>query len=313
VQVWRGLDEVPDEWPRSAVSIGVFDGVHGGHLVVIGRTVEAARRLGCPAVAVTFEPHPAAVVRPDAVPLMLTTLPRRLELLAATGLDATYVLEFTREISQLSPADFARRLLAERLHAALVVVGANFRFGHRAAGDVATLRQLGVDLGFEVDAVELVGGEDAVSSTVIRSMIVAGDVAGAAAALGRPHRVEGRVVRGDARGRELGFPTANLDVPAGLAIPVDGVYAGWLLRLGGAERLAAAISIGTNPTFDGTERRVEAYVLDAPDNFDIYDEDVAIDFANRVRGMERFKTVAALLDQMWQDVVEVRRIILAGE
>jgi riboflavin kinase/FMN adenylyltransferase len=148
---------------------------------------------------------------------------------------------------------------------------------------------------------------------VIRAMIVAGDVAGAAVALGRPHRVEGRVVRGDARGRELGFPTANVDVPTGLAVPADGVYAGWLLRLGGAQRMAAAISIGTNPTFDGTERRVEAYVLDAPDNFDIYGEDVAIDFVGRVRGMERFENVASLLGQIRQDVVDVRRIILAGE
>jgi riboflavin kinase/FMN adenylyltransferase len=290
----------------SVVSLGVFDGVHRGHRLIVARAVTAARERGLPTVVVSFDPHPAAVLRPDSAPLMLTTLERRIALLRSVGADDVVVLPFTRELSQRTPAEFAQAVLRDALHAELVVVGASWRFGHKAAGDVALLRELG----FDVDGVELLRDDDVVSSSAIRAMIAAGDVAGAAAALDRPHLVEGPVVRGDARGRELGYPTANLALDPGIVVPADGVYAGWLVRDGGeGSRLPAAVSVGTNPTFDGSERRVEAYVLDA--ELDLYDEPVAVEFVARLRGMVRFDTVEALVAAMAQDV-EATRAALFG-
>jgi riboflavin kinase/FMN adenylyltransferase len=235
---------------------------------------------------------------------MLTTVERRIELLRSIGVDDVVVLPFTRELSQQSPADFAQAVLRDALHAERVVVGADWRFGHKAKGDVALLRELG----FDVDGVELLRDEAVVSSSAIRALIAAGDVAGAAAALDRPHLVEGPVVRGDARGRELGFPTANLAVDPGILVPADGVYAGWLVRDGGAgSRLPAAVSVGTNPTFDGTERRVEAYVLDA--ELDLYDEAVAVEFVARLRPTVRFDGVDALVEAMGRDVAATRDVL----
>jgi riboflavin kinase/FMN adenylyltransferase len=232
---------------------------------------------------------------------MLTTLERRIALLRSIGVDEVVVLPFTRELSQRSPVEFAQAVLRDALHAERVVVGASWRFGHKAAGDVALLRELG----FDVDGVELLRDDEVVSSSAIRTMLAAGDVAGAAAALDRPHLVEGPVVRGDARGRELGYPTANLSLDPGIAVPADGVYAGWLVRDGGeGSRLPAAVSVGTNPTFDGSERRVEAFVLDA--ELDLYDEAVAVEFVARLRGMVRFDTVEALVAAMAQDVAATR-------
>jgi riboflavin kinase/FMN adenylyltransferase len=285
----------------SVVALGVFDGVHRGHRLIVARAVAAARERGLPAVVVSFDPHPAAVLRPDAAPLMLTTLERRIALLRSLGADDVVVLPFTRELSQQSPADFAEAVLREGLHAERVVVGASWRFGHKAAGDVPLLRELG----FDVDDVGLLRDGDVVSSSAIRAMVAAGDVAGAAAALDRPHLVEGPVVRGDARGRDLGYPTANLAVDQGIAVPADGVYAGWLVRDGGeGSRLPAAVSVGTNPTFDGAERRVEAYVLDA--DLDLYDEHVVVEFVARLRGMVRFEHVEALVAAMAADVDATR-------
>lgn len=308
--LWRSLDDVPADFGRTAVAIGVFDGVHAGHRAIIERACAAAAKDGLRAVVISFDPHPNAIVRPDHTPLMLTTVDQRAELLDALGVDALLALPFTKELSQLSPEEFVERVLVSRLQASHVVVGANFRFGHRASGDVDLLRREGERLGFAVDAVELVGGEDPVSSTRIRGLVAEGDVAAAAAALGRPHRVQGPVVRGDARGRELGYPTANLEVDASMAVPADGVYAGWLVRADGT-RLPAAISIGTNPTFDGTERRVEAYALDV--DIDLYDEVVAIEFVERLRGMEKFDSVDELLVRMAQDVGDSRRILSVNE
>jgi riboflavin kinase/FMN adenylyltransferase len=302
--VWRSLDEVPADFGRTATAIGVFDGVHAGHRAIIERACSAAAKDGERAVVISFDPHPNTVVRPDQTPLMLTTVDQRAGLLEMLGVDALLALPFTRELSQLSPEDFVERVLVSRLHAAHVVVGANFRFGHKAAGDVELLRREGERFGFVVDAVELLGGEEPVSSTQIRGLVAAGDVAAAANALDRPHRVQGPVVRGDARGRELGYPTANVEVDASMAIPADGVYAGWLVRADGT-RLPAAISVGTNPTFDGTERRVEAYVLDV--DIDLYDEVVAVEFTERLRGMVRFDSVDALLAQMAMDVSNTRQ------
>jgi riboflavin kinase/FMN adenylyltransferase len=285
----------------SVVALGVFDGVHRGHRLIVARAAAAAHERGLPAVVVSFDPHPAAVLRPDFAPLMLTTLERRIALLRSVGVDEVVVLPFTRELSQRTPAEFAEAVLRDSLHAELVVVGASWRFGHKAAGDVALLRELG----FDVDGVELLRDDEVVSSSGIRAMIAAGDVSGAAAALDRPHLVEGPVVRGDARGRELGYPTANLALDPGIAVPADGVYAGWLLRDNGeGSRLPAAISVGTNPTFDGTERRVEAYVLDA--ELDLYDEPVAVEFVARLRGMVRFDGIDPLVEAMARDVEDTR-------
>jgi riboflavin kinase/FMN adenylyltransferase len=232
---------------------------------------------------------------------MLTTIDRRVQLLKAHGADSVVILEFTEALAHQSAEEFIEQTLIERLSAVQIVVGANFRFGHRASGDVAMLRKY--DL--VVDDVPLLRDGEVVSSTLIRERIAAGDVVGAAAGLGRPHFVEGPVVRGDARGRELGFPTANLAVDPSIAIPSDGVYAGHLVRSSG-KRSKAAISVGTNPTFDGDTRRVEAYVIDEGHDLELYDEHVIVEFAERLRGMERFETVPALVEAMTRDVDQAR-------
>jgi riboflavin kinase / FMN adenylyltransferase len=230
--------------------------------------------------------------------------------------DAVCVLPFTREFSQLGPDEFVRAVLVDRLHAARVVVGEDFRFGHRAAGDVALLGELGEKYDFGVEGVPLVADDGVrISSSGIRSQLEAGDVAGAANDLGRPHRVEGVVVRGRRRGRALGFPTANLETLPHTAIPADGIYAGWLTSLDPSgqelERWPAAISVGTNPTFDERERSVEAYALDR-DDLDLYGTHVAVDFVARLRGMERFDSVDDLVAQMHRDVDAARAVCAGG-
>jgi riboflavin kinase / FMN adenylyltransferase len=316
---WHGLAEVPHDLTGSVAVVGVFDGVHRGHQAIIARAHEAASAGGLPTVVVTFDPHPITIVRPDLPPPdQLVTLERRIELLHESGADAVCVVPFTRELAGTEPDVFVSDVLVGGLRARRVVVGADFRFGHRAAGNVALLAELGERLGFTVDAVPLVPGargadqpdlDNPWSSTVVRRHLADGDVSGAEQILGRPHRVEGVVVHGDHRGRELGFPTANLDVRPFSAVPADGVYSGWLVRKGG-ETFPAAISIGTNPTFDGSARRVEAYVLDR-DDLDLYGEQVAVDFARRLRGMERFDSVGALVEQMDRDVADARAHLLA--
>ncbi|MGC0414685.1 bifunctional riboflavin kinase/FAD synthetase [Embleya sp. AB8] len=311
MQRWRGLEDVPSDWGRSVVTIGSYDGVHRGHQRTIGRAVELGRERGLPVVVVTFDPHPSEVVRPGSHPPLLTPHHRRAQLMAELGVDAVLVLPFTLEFSRQSAADFVRQVLVDTLRAAVVVEGRNFRFGHKATGNVALLEELGVANDFTVVEPELfVSGEVTFSSTVVRARVAEGAVAGAAELLGRPHRVEGVVVRGDQRGRELGYPTANLEVLPYTAVPADGVYAGWLVIEG--ERLPAAISIGTNPTFDGTERRVEAYALDRTD-LDLYGMHVAVDFLEYLRGTERFDSIDGLLDQMARDVKRARELIDAAE
>jgi riboflavin kinase/FMN adenylyltransferase len=313
VERWIGLGEVPHGWGPSVITIGVFDGVHLGHQRIVSRAAAAAREDGLPLVVVTFDPNPAEVVRPGSHPALLCSLPRRAQLLGELGADAVCVLEFTPEFSRLGPAEFVRAVLADRLHVRHVVVGENFRFGHRAAGDLALLAELGQKYDFRAEGIPLLADDGVtMSSSAIRDRVAAGDVAGAARGLGRPHRVEGVVVRGEQRGRALGFPTANLETAAHTAIPGDGVYAGWLARLGTdgeeAERWPAAISVGTNPTFDGRYRVVEAYALDR-DDLDLYGVHAAVDFAARLRGMARFDTVDALIAQMRQDVDEARALV----
>lgn len=289
-------------------TIGVFDGVHLGHQAIIGEAVARARAAGVPAVVLTFDPHPAEVVRPGSHPAVLTGPRYKAELIERLGADVLCVLEFTPEFSRMTPAEFAHLVLVEHLHAVAVVVGENFRFGHKAAGDVAELGRIGERFGFAATGVRLVrDGETTISSTYVRACVDAGDVVAAARALGREHRVEGVVVRGDARGRTLGYPTANLRTAPHTAVPADGVYAAWLVR--GGARLPAAVSIGTNPTFEGRERRVEAYVLDF--DADIYGETVALDFAAALRSADTmtFDSVDALVAQIGRDVANVRELL----
>jgi riboflavin kinase/FMN adenylyltransferase len=312
---WQGLADVPLDWGRSVVTIGVFDGVHQGHQRIIARTADIAAGLGLPLVVITFDPHPAEVIRPGTHPVLLCTAARRAELLAGLGADAVCIMPFTLEFSRLDPQEFVRLVLVDRLHAATVAVGENFRFGHRAAGDVALLAELGEKYGFTAEAMPLLRDDGIkISSSLIRQKLAGGDVTGAAGDLGRPHRVEGVVVSGQRRGRALGFPTANLETYPYTAIPADGVYAGWLSTLGEregqeyeGERWPAAISVGTNPTFDGQDRVVEAYALDR-DDLELYGVHVGVDFAARLRGMERFGSAAALIDQMRRDVDQARAI-----
>ena len=316
MQRWEGLDEVPDGWGPSVVTIGVFDGVHRGHQAVVRRAAEIAAGLGRPVVVVTFDPHPDDVVRPGSHPPLLCSARRRAELLAGLGVDAVCVLPFTRELSQLGPDEFVRAVLVDRLHAARVVVGEDFRFGYRAAGDVALLAELGEKYDFTAEGVPLLADDGVrISSSGIRAQLAAGDVIGAERDLGRPHRVEGVVVRGHQRGRALGFPTANLETVPHTAIPADGIYAGWLISLDpaghGLERWPAAISVGTNPTFEGAERSVEAYALDR-DDLDLYGVHVAVDFIARMRGMVRFDSVDDLIAQMHRDAQEAR-VLTSGD
>ncbi len=310
MQRWQGLDDVPGDWGSSVVTVGVFDGVHRGHQRIVARATEVAARLELPVVVITFDPHPAEVIRPGSHPPLLCTVRHRVQLLAAAGSDAVCVLPFTVEFSQLSPDDFVRAVLVDRLHARWVVVGENFRFGHRAAGDVALLAELGAKYDFGAEGVPLLAEHGmTISSTEIRTMLNEGDVAGAAHDLGRPHRVEGVVVRGHQRGRALGFPTANLETVPHMAVPADGVYAGWLIQLDDdgqeEQRWPAAISVGSNPTFDGQHRTVEAYALDR-DDLDLYGRHMAVDFSDRLRGQVRFDSADALIDQMRRDVDQAR-------
>jgi riboflavin kinase / FMN adenylyltransferase len=309
---WQGLEEVPARWGASVITIGVFDGVHLGHQLIVARAAELGRELGLPVVAITFDPHPDEVTRPGSHPPFLCSARRRAELLGGLGVDAVCVIPFTLGFSRLDPDEFVRQVLVERLHAAVVVVGEDFTFGHRATGDVALLARLGEKYEYTAEGLPLLVLDGVtVSSTSIRKMLSDGDVAEAAKALGRPHRVEGVVVRGHQRGRQLGFPTANVESPPHTAIPADGIYAGWLAALDGdgseSSRWPAAISIGTNPTFDGQVRTVEAYALDRTD-LDLYGLHAAIDFAVRLRGTLRFDSIEALVEQMHADVAQARDI-----
>lgn len=312
--IWRGLEEIPAELRASVVTIGNFDGVHLGHRAVLAVAIAAARAIDATAVAVTFQPHPALVHRPDAAPELLLGNQDRLELLADAGVDAVLLIDYDLAFAAQSPEEFVRRYLVERLAVARVVVGEDIRFGHDNAGDRATMRELGDRLGFAVDVVhdiEAAGTGRRWSSTWVRELLAAGDVEQAAAVLGRPHRMRGVVIHGEARGRELGFPTANLAPSSTGTIPADGVYAGWLVRRWGNEgqqRLPAAISVGTNPTFDGVVRQVEAHVLGRTD-LDLYDEEVVVEFTHHLRPTLRFEGIEPLVAQMHDDVARTADLL----
>jgi riboflavin kinase/FMN adenylyltransferase len=312
VQIWRSLDEVPADLGRTVVTVGNFDGVHLGHQRVVDRAREVAHEHGdVPVVAVTFDPHPMAVLRPEHAPPTLTTIDTRAALLGSAGVDHVLVVPFSREVAAWSPERFVTDILVDALHARAVVVGANFRFGAKASGDVATLAELGGAHDFTAEGIALDGGPQVWSSTYVRNCLASGDVEGAAEALGHPFTVRGEVVKGDQRGRALGYPTANVPTTGMLAAPADGVYAGWLRRLDEphGSPLPAAISVGTNPTFDGErERRVESYVLDR-DDLELYGVQVEVSFVARIRGMLRFDSVEELVAAMDDDVDRAREVL----
>ena len=310
MQIWRDVDDVPADLGRTVVSIGNFDGVHLGHAHVLREARTSAERLGIDTVvAVTFDPHPMAVLRPEHAPPTLTSIHTRARLLEDAGVDAILVIGFNREIASWSPQEFIDRVLVDTLHARAVVVGSNFRFGAKAAGEVATLVDAGAARDFETVGVPLDGGPQVWSSTYVRQCLATGDVAGAAEALGRPFTVRGTVVEGDKRGREMGYPTANVPIPPVDAAPADGVYAGRLTRLDTGETYPAAISVGTNPTFDGErDRRVESYVLDR-DDLELYGVEVEVAFVDRLRGMVKFEGMEALIETMHDDVRRARDLL----
>jgi len=296
----------------SVVTIGNFDGVHRGHLALVERAVDVARERGLRCVALTFDPHPAAVLRPDARPPALQSLEDRVAMLRAHGCDAVEVVPFDEELAALAPERFVEDLLVERLGAVHVVVGENFRFGNEAAGDVALLRRVGGPLGLEVDAVGLVDvGDGPVSSSAVRALLAAGDLEAVTRALGRPFRLGGEVVEGEGRGRTIGVPTANVAVDPGRALPADGVYAAWA-RVEDGPAEPAVVNVGWRPTFDGTTRTVEAHLLveGAPD---LYGRWLALDLVARIRGEERFEDATALVARIGRDVAEARELLGVAE
>ncbi|ROR93900.1 riboflavin kinase/FMN adenylyltransferase [Salana multivorans] len=310
VKVWQGLGRVPTDLGKTVVTIGNFDGVHAGHRELLDHVVERARALGATSVAMTFDPHPALLHRPQEAPAQLTGLADKLELMAATGLDAVLVVAYTHDFAAQSPEQFVRRYLAEALRPVEVVVGEDVRFGADNAGDRSLMAELGERYGFGVvvlDDILAPRTERRWSSTWARDLLEAGDVTALAGVLGRSHFMRGAVVHGEARGRELGFPTANLDPASSGAVPADGVYAGWLVRADGT-RLPAAISIGTNPTFDGEVRQVEAHVI-GRDDLDLYGEEVVVEFVRLLRPTLRFSGVEELVAQMHADCAEALEVL----
>ena len=317
---WTDLAEIPAGYGPSVVTLGNFDGVHRGHRALLGTVVHEATAREARAVAVTFDPPPLAVLHPERAPVQIAGLEHRLELMVGTGLDGVLVLTFTHELAAMTPEEFVRVVFVEALGATAVVLGSDSRFGVNNSGNIDTMRELGERHGFNVVELPPVGetaaGARTWSSTQLRRLLGEGLVTQASNILGRPHRVTGEVVHGHHRGRELGFPTANLGGHVEGLVPADGVYAGWLERfdlpVGDPERrLPAAISVGTNPTFDDVPIRiVEAHVLDRTD-LDLYHEQVGVDFVERLRGNVRFESIEELLTRIGQDV-DVSRSILFG-
>lgn len=296
----------PFEWEvlgPSAVTIGVFDGVHLGHRRVIADLI--ARCGEATPIAVTFDPHPLSVIAPERAPLMLTDVEQRIEQFRILGLEVAAILHFP-DIRLLSAEEFARRVLADALQAEKVVVGADFRFGHDRQGDADYLARSGAELGFEVDTVDMYGNLDGVvSSTRIRQTLLEGNVEEAAQMLTRPFELNGVVVEGDRRGRTIGFPTANLEVAPDRLVPGNGVYAA-RARFGDHDR-AAVVNIGIRPTFDGSKVRIEAHLLDWEG--DLYGSRLALQFISRIRGEKRFSSVEALKEQIGADVVRAGEVL----
>jgi riboflavin kinase/FMN adenylyltransferase len=286
------------------VTIGVFDGVHAGHRQVLGIAKSIASSINGTLTAATFDPPPKAFLRSESFAGLLTLPERRAGLLMENGVNHVETLKFDDAMAHMSSDEFVEEILMGALNAQVVIVGRNFRFGHGASGTVETLQELAKKFGFEVRIVDLVGDANAWSSTRIRNAILKGHIEGANGLLGRAHRISGEVVHGDHRGREIGYPTANIDVRGGLLIPADGVYSG-LLWIDGKSHMSA-ISIGTNPTFnDVTNRRVEAYVI-GESGLDLYGKIVDLDFVSHIRDMESFSGIPELLEAMDRDVAKAQ-------
>ena len=298
---------MPDDFGPSAVSIGKFDGMHAGHRRVIAELRAVAEAEGLASVAVTFDRNPLSLLRPQLCPAPLLSNAQKVELLDASGLDVTLMLEFNQERASQAPEDFVREVLVDTLHARVLLVGADFRFGSKGAGDVALLETLGEQYGFRVQRIDdVVDGERRASSTWIRELLDAGQVAEATRLLERPPSIRAVVVGGHQRGREMGYPTANLSHDVEGFVPADGVYAARLVVDG--ERYGAAVSIGNNPTFEGVpDKTVEAHALDQ--SFDLYGKTVGLEFVEYIRPMNKFPDADALVRQMNADEVRIRSIL----
>jgi len=336
VRVWRSLGDVPAGGGPAVVTVGNFDGVHRGHTAVLRQVSALARERAARALAITFEPHPLHVLRPDIAPPLVAGPDQRVEVLAQTGLDGLLVQHFDLALAGQGPEEWVAGTVVGALGCTTIVIGTDVRFGHRNAGDLSTLRELGARYGFEVVALEDVEAPQGRrwSSSWVRSCLADGDVAGAADVLGRYHRLDATVVHGDHRGRELGYPTANLGPDLQGLVPADGVYSGWLtVRYAAADaddadadaaadgdgpdglcgvRRPAAVSIGTNPQFDGLERRVEAHVIDRV-GLELYGRAVRVELVDRLRPTQRFDDVDALVAQMGRDVDAARTGLARAE
>ena len=323
VYIWNDPSDVPADFGPSVVTFGNFDGVHRGHQQVLSQLVRSARLSRAKAVAITFDPHPAVIHRPESAPELIMGLDDKLEALGELGLDAILVVKYSLDLASLTAAEFVEQYLVDCLHASHVVIGHDARFGRGNSGDLDTMKELGEKFGFEVQVISEFGSEGyplhdddgtdrRCSSTWVREALQVGDVATAASVLGRPHRMRGEVVHGAARGRALGFPTANLSSDASGLIPADGIYAGWLVDQAG-KRWPAAISVGSNPTFDGVSRQVEAHVIDRPreavEDFDLYGQTVIVEFVQRLRGMVAYRGPEALVEQMRLDVAQAHDLL----
>jgi riboflavin kinase / FMN adenylyltransferase len=312
VQVVSDLERPPFPGERTVVTIGAYDGVHLGHLAVINQVKELAAREHALSVVLTFDRHPAEIVRPESAPQLLTSPEQRLELLDATGLDATVVLHFDEAQSKESPESFIERVLIENLAVKIVVVGEDFHFGSHREGNVRLLDAYGRSHDFFVEPVQLVersdGVEEPISSTAIRRALAGGDVDVAARMLGRPHEVRGTVVMGDQRGRLLGFPTANVEVPNAVCMPADGVYAGWYRRPDGSVH-PCAINLGRRPTFyeHADHSLLEAHLLDFDE--DLYGERARVSFGHFLRSERKFDGIEAIKIQLAHDVEHARHLL----
>lgn len=309
MRTFNGLAAVPQGFGPSVATIGKFDGVHRGHRAVIDRVHDTAAAEDLRSVVVTFDRNPLELLAPDKSPESLVSVRQKLELLGSTGVDATLLLPFDRALASLPATEFVERVLVDALHAKAVLVGSDFRYGARGAGDVHLLAELGRTFGFRVEVIDDVRPESGrrVSSTWIRELLAEGDVKHATELLGHAPTVTGLVVHGAKRGHELGFPTANLGPESEGLIPADGVYAGWLTDAG--TRYPAAISVGDNPTFEGmAKKQVEAYVLDR--DLDLYDHVVDVEFVERLRGMVAFTNIPDLVETMREDVERARTVLV---
>lgn len=296
---------------KSVVAIGIFDGVHLGHQKILSNAREIANSLSLPVIALTFHPHPTAILAPEKQPALLLNLHSRVELLEKHGAEDVEVITFSKEFAALSPQAFIEDILIDSLHATHVIVGDNFSFGSRASGSISDIKKY-----IEADAVSLLHDEHGpISSTRIRALVAGGQMEQAHALLGRPHFLQGEVIHGEKRGREIGYPTANLEQLTGMAIPPDGIYAGYLYVE--RDRMPAAISIGTNPTFPPTfpgerPRQVEAYALDR-DDLDLYGQRASIEFLSFLRPTIAFPGLEPLLAQMAEDCAQAKRVITRAE